>query len=126
VELVRRLYAEGWLDGTAGNEHLAHDEWEYVNPPDAVAPGVRRGPEAVAALRSLAEAFDEREHRLEQVFDAGDSVVAEVTFIGRGASSGAEVTQQEVHTWTFRDGRVVRFEWGRNLAAALEAVGLKE
>jgi ketosteroid isomerase-like protein len=126
VEIVRRIYTAGWLDRTAGQEHLVHDDWEYVNPPDAITPGVRRGPQAAEALRSLADAFDQREHRLQRVFDAGDRVVAEVTFVGRGASSGAEVSQQEAHTWTFRDGRVVRFEWGRNLAHALKAVGLEE
>jgi hypothetical protein len=31
-----------------------------------------------------------------------------------------------VHTWTLRDGRITRFEWGRDLKKALEAAGLSE
>jgi hypothetical protein len=30
----------------------------------------------------------------------------------------------EAHTWTLRDGQIVRFEWGRDLQRALEAAGL--
>jgi ketosteroid isomerase-like protein len=52
--------------------------------------------------------------------------VAQVTFHVRGTASGAELRQNEAHTWTFRDARLVRFEWSRDLAAVLEAVGLRE
>jgi hypothetical protein len=33
------------------------------------------------------------------------------------------VLQDEVHTWTLRDGKIVSFEWGRDLASALAAAG---
>ena len=49
-----------------------------------------------------------------------------MVFQGRGAHSGAQATHEEAHTWTVEDGRPVRFEWGRDLAAALKAVGLEE
>ena len=61
---------------------------------------------------------------MRELFDAGDTVVAAVTFHARGRDSGAELTQDEAHTWVFRDGKVVSFEWGRDLAAALDAAGL--
>src|SRR5919201_5936308 len=127
VEVVRSIYTHGLLDTAAGHAALADGEIEYVNPPDAIDPGVRRGRQEVRrALTGLAEVFDQREHRLKRVFDGGDAVVADVVFHGRGASSGAEVVQKEAHTWTFREGRLVRFEWGRDLSAALRAVGLEE
>jgi len=59
------------------------------------------------------------------LFDAGDSVVAVVSFRARGRGSDRELTQEEAHTWTFRDGRVACFEWRHDLQAALEAVGLR-
>ena len=63
-------------------------------------------------------------HELHELFDLGDTVVAVVSrHAGRPSSS--EI-QEEAHTWTFRDGKVVRFERGRNLEAALEATGLRE
>jgi ketosteroid isomerase-like protein len=125
VEFVRSIYERGLLDSVDGHRALAEAEVEYVNPPDAVDPGVRRGTsEVYAALSSLASVFDRSENRLKRLYDGGEAVVAEVVFRGRGAASGAEVTQEEAHTWTFREGRLVRFEWGRDLAAALKAAGL--
>ena len=129
VEMVRRLYEHGLLDSADAEVHnvLAEAEIEYVNPPDAIDPGVRRGRELRTALGDLTDAFDEREHRLRRVFDAGNAVVADVVFRGRGATSGVSLSQEEAHTWTFdHTGRIVRFEWGRDLDQALKAVGLEE
>jgi ketosteroid isomerase-like protein len=127
VEIVRSIYAHGLLDTTTGHEALAASDIEYVNPPDAIDPGVRRGGSEVRkALAGLTDVFDQREHRLIRLFDAGDAVVAQVMFRGRGSASGARVEQEEAQTWTFQDGRLVRFEWGRDLGKALSAVGLAE
>jgi len=127
VEIVRSIYSHGLLDKVSGHQYFVDADIEYVNPPDAIDAGVRRGGSEVGkALGVLAEVFDQREHRLKRIFDGGDAVVAEVAFHGKGAGSGAEVTQEEAHTWTFREGRLLRFEWGRNLASALKAVGLSE
>ena len=126
MEIVRQIYAEGLLDSADGHAQLAASLIEYVNPSDAVAPGVRRGQEVADALRSLLDTFDERQCRLVQTFDAGTTVVAQVVFSARGATSGAEAQHEEAHTWTFHDGRPVRFEWGRDLGTALKAAGLEE
>jgi ketosteroid isomerase-like protein len=127
VEIVRSIYADRLLDRVTGHKKLAQVLIEYVNPPDAIDPGVRHGSREVErALANLADLFDQRENRLKRIFDGGDAVVAEVAFSGRGTKSGAEVTHEEAHTWTFREGRLVRFEWGRDLGEALAAVGLAE
>jgi ketosteroid isomerase-like protein len=128
AETVRRLYETGAIDGRPDvlREVLA-PEAVWVNPPEAVDPGTRHGAaEVVAAVENLTHSFDVVEHRLNEVFDAGDAVVAFVTFRARGRDSGAELTQDEAHTWTFRDGKVISFEWCRDLRGALEAVGLGE
>lgn len=128
VETVRRLYADGALDGNAqALRALLDPEAVYVNPPDAVDAGIRRGADALlTAIQNLERSFETTEHAVGELFDAGDVVVALVTFQARGRDSGAQLTQQEAHTWTFRDGLIVSFEWGRDLPAALEAVGLSE
>jgi ketosteroid isomerase-like protein len=125
VELVRRIYQEGLFGGDpAPLLELMRPEVEYVNPPEAVDPGVRRGREEVAkALAALGE-FEWTSHDLHELFDAGDTVVARVTFRARGRASQHQLTQDEAHTWTFREGLIVRLEWGRDLSEALEAVGL--
>jgi len=125
VEFVRRAYATGGFDRFGWEPFVAPD-CEFVNPSDAIEPGVRRGLDEIrAAQRRAAASFESSEHRAKRLFDAGESVVVEVTFRARGAASGALLEQDEVHTWTFRDGKVVRFEWGRDLGQALRAVGLE-
>jgi len=125
VELVKRIYEEGLFDGEPARLlELMTADVEYVNPPEAVDPGTRRGREEVAkALESLGD-FEWTLNDLHELFDAGDCVVAHVTFRARGRGSEHELTQEEAHTWTVRDGRIVRLEWGRDLTAALLAVGL--
>lgn len=123
VEIVRRIYQDGLFDHRPEQVlALAAPDIEYVNPPEAVDPGVRRGTAEVArAFQNLSESFDAYRHELHELFDAGDSVVAWVSFCTRSGGSETEVVQEEAHTWTLRGGRVVRFEWGRDLKAALEA-----
>jgi ketosteroid isomerase-like protein len=128
VEVVRRIYQDGLFDDKP-DELLAltAPDLEFVNPPEAVDPGVRRGTAEVAlALQNLSESFDSIRHELHELFDAGDSVVAWVSFCTRSGGSESEIVQKEAHTWTLRDGRIVRFEWGRDLEAALEAAGLRD
>jgi ketosteroid isomerase-like protein len=129
VELVRRIYEEDLLDGDPARflDEFAVSGIEYVNPPEAVDAGIRRGPTEVAhAMRNTSEFFDSSRHELHELFDRGDTVVAAVSFRTRSRGSETEVVQEEAHTWTLRNGRVARFEWGRDLATALEAAGLRE
>jgi ketosteroid isomerase-like protein len=124
VELVRDIYARRLLDTREGHVELVAMGIEYINPPDAIDPGVRRGPAVAEALDSLLDAFERTENRPLQFFDAGDKVVAAVRFHSRGSRSGADLEHDEVHTWTFKNGEVATFEWGRDLGAALQASGI--
>jgi ketosteroid isomerase-like protein len=128
AEIVRRIYEEGLIDGEPEQFlGLATADVEYVNPPEAVDPGVRRGQAEVAqAFRNASEFFDSTRYELHELFHRGDTVVAAISFCTRSRGSQSEVVQEEAHTWTLRDGKVARFEWGRDLAAALEAAGLPE
>ena len=125
VETVRRIYAEGLIDRDPKRfvNEFAAPEIEYVNPPEAVDPGIRRGrAEVILALRRARQSSASYRHELHELFELGDTVVAAVSrHAGRPSSS--EI-QEEAHTWTFRDGKVVRFERGPNLEAGLEAAGL--
>jgi ketosteroid isomerase-like protein len=124
LEIVRGIYADGLTDRAAEaiRPLLAHDV-EYVNPPDAIEPGTRKGIDSVMGAFGAVGAFGAATSELRELFPAGDAVVAAVTFRARSRGSDIELTQEEAHTWTFRDGKVIRFEWCRDLAAALEAAG---
>jgi ketosteroid isomerase-like protein len=129
LELIRRIYDEGLIDKDPGEWllELATPDIEYVNPPYAVEPGVRRGSvDVVRAMRAFGEVWEESRHELHELFDCGDVVVAAVTWHIRSRGSESELVNQEAHTWTLHEGRIARFEWGQDLAAALEAAGPRE
>ena len=125
VEIVRRIYESGLIDrGPEELLKLATPDVEYVNPPYAVEPGVRRGLVAVAqAMRRFAEPWEESRHELRELYDCGDVVVAAVRWHIRGRGSERELVNEEAHTWTLHEGRIACFEWGQDLSKALEAAG---
>ncbi len=128
VEIVRRIYDEGLIDkDPEWLFELATPDIAYVNPPYAVEPGVRHGPvEVVRAMRAFAEVWEKSRHELHELFDCGDMVVAAVSWYTRSRGSESELLQEEAHTWGLREGRITRFEWGKDLGTALEAAGLRE
>jgi ketosteroid isomerase-like protein len=128
VEIVRHVYESGLIDQDPEELlKLATPDIEYVNPPYAVEPGVRRGLVAVAqAMRGFAEPWEESRHELRDLYDGGDIVVAAVNWHIRGRGSERELVNEEAHTWTLVEGRIARFEWGQDLGKALEAAGLRE
>ena len=125
VEIVRHIYEAGLMDRDPQElMKLATPDVEYVNPPYAVEPGVRRGLAAVArAMRAFGEVWESSRHELRQVYDFGDVVVAAVSWYVRGRGSEREIVNEEAHTWTLREGRIARFEWGQDLGKALEVAG---
>ncbi len=128
VEIVRRIYDEGLIDqDPQWLLELATPDIEYVNPPYAVEPGVRHGPvEVVRAMRAFGEVWEKSRHELHELFDCGDIVVAGVSCYTRSRGSESELVQEEAHSWSLREGRIARFEWGQDLGKALEAAGLSE
>jgi ketosteroid isomerase-like protein len=122
VEIVRRIYGEGLIDRDPKRfvNDFAAPDIEYVNPPEAVDPGIRRGrAEVMLALRRARQSSASYRHELHELFDLGDTVVAAVSRHA-GPASTSEI-QEEAHTWTFREDKLVRFERGPNLEDALEA-----
>jgi ketosteroid isomerase-like protein len=112
VEIVRRIYDEGLIDRDPRRlvDEFMTDDIEYVNPAEATDPGVRRGRNEVKlAFRRARQEFPAYRHELRELVDHGDTVVASVSRHA-GRASTSEVSQEEAHTWTFRDGKVVRFE----------------
>jgi ketosteroid isomerase-like protein len=127
VEIVRHIYEAGLIDrDPAEIMELATPDVEYVNPPYAVEPGVRYGLDAVArAMRRFAEVWDESRHELLELYDCGDAVVVAVDWHVRGRGGERDLVNREAHTWTLREGRIARFEWGQDLGVALEAAGFR-
>jgi ketosteroid isomerase-like protein len=123
VELVRHIYESGLFDRDPEELlELATSDVEYVNPPYAVEPGVRYGLVAVAqAMRRFAEVWEKSRHELRELYDRGDIVVAAVSWHVRNRGSGMELVNEEAHTWTLREGRIARFEWGQDCSVRVGA-----
>ena len=106
---------------------LLADDAEWVNPPDAVEPGTRRGAEAFnQAIASVFATWDDVRFDTERVIDAGDDVVALGILRGHVRAAEMEIDSPHGEVWTFRDGRVARMRWFNTHREALEAAGLRE
>ena len=82
MEIVRRIYRDGLIDRDPKRlvDHFATPDIEYVNPPEAVDPGIRRGrAEVRLALRRARQSSPSYRHELHELFDLGDTVVAGVS-----------------------------------------------
>src|SRR3954463_4260368 len=118
--VVRAIY-EAWRAGRSARDYIDANI-EYVNPPDAVEPGVRYGRKAFAAIRG---SYDDVSVEPLEVIDApGDDVVVIAPGTSRGRASGLPVEWHHGYVWTIRNGVAVRFRWFNRPQEALSAAGL--
>jgi uncharacterized protein len=123
VEIVRRIYGAWAVGDIPGPLELFHDDVEYVNPPGAIEPGTRSGvAEFTRAGEKLLDAWEYWRGEPEEMKVEGDRVAVLVRFHARGRGSGAEVDGCESALFTFRDGKVARYEWFHGKADAFEAL----
>jgi ketosteroid isomerase-like protein len=121
VEIVRAIHA-AWLGGESARDFL-DPEIEYVNPPDAVEPGTRRGRKAFGAIL---DAYEDLRIEPEKFIEAGDDVIVIARLTATGRGSGVGIDWRQGYIWTIRDGKGVRFRWFNKPEQALEAAGLRE
>jgi ketosteroid isomerase-like protein len=121
VEVVRRIY-EAWLQGRSSRDWIDSDV-EYVNPPDAVEGGTRRGRKAFAGIR---DAYDDVRIEPEQFIDAGGDVIVIARVRGKGRGSGVDIDWRQGYVWTIRNGKAVRVRWFNKPEQALEAAGMSD
>jgi len=127
VEIVRRFYDAWSRDEFPGPLEFMDSEIEYVNPAGAIEPGTRRGVDAFTrAGEKILESWEFWRAEAEAFKCAGDQVAVVVRYRTRGRGSGVDLEGRESALWTFRDGKVVRYEWFHEPTEALEAVELSE
>ncbi|HSJ16490.1 MAG TPA: nuclear transport factor 2 family protein [Solirubrobacterales bacterium] len=124
VDRFRRIYERWYEDRRLGPDLLA-DDVEWVNPQDAVEPGVRKGRDSFnEAIQSVFAAWDEVRFETERIIDTDDDVVALGHVRGHGRATGIEVARDHGEIWTFRDGKVIRLRWFHSQSETLAAAGL--
>jgi ketosteroid isomerase-like protein len=125
VDIVQSIYRAWQTDTTPVDSGLLDPDVEWVNPPEAVEPGTRKGIDAFrTAAESVADTFEGASVDIEEFFDAGNRVVVIATLRGRGRGSGADVERRQGYVWTLRDGKAIRFQWFNSAEDALESAGL--
>jgi ketosteroid isomerase-like protein len=127
VEIVRRVY-EAWGHGDIpGPVELFDEDVEYVNPVGAIEPGTRTGvTEFAGAGQRLLDSWEFWRAEPLETKAVGDRVAVLVRYRARGRGSGAEVEGYESALFTFRDGKVVRYEWFHGEADAFETLGTQD
>jgi ketosteroid isomerase-like protein len=126
VESFHRIFHEWYRARRLGPGYLA-DDVEWVNPPDAVERGTRKGIEGFnEGIASVFDAWDEVRFVPERIIDRADDVIALGEVHGRGRAAGIETARPHGEIWTFRDGKAIRMRWFHSHAETLEAAGLSE
>ena len=80
--------------------------------------------EVIKGFRQYWGTWDEYAIDPVEFVDAGQSVVVVVREHGRGKGSGVPVEREHFQLWTFRGGKLIRWEPFRSRAEALEAAGV--
>jgi ketosteroid isomerase-like protein len=102
-------------------------EIEWVEDPRRADRRVHRGHEGVReSFERWLENFDEYGVEVERMVDCGDKVLVYASEEGRGSLSGATISQRNYTVYTFRDGKVARYEEFYEERDALEVAGLSE
>jgi ketosteroid isomerase-like protein len=126
VEAVRRVYEE-WAEGNfrAGVE-LYDRHVLLVQGQELPESGAYLGLDGIRDyMAAFLEAWERVTIEAEEIFAAGDSVVAKVVQRAIGKESGVEPTEFEYfQVWSFRGGMVIRLDVIRDRDEALKAVGL--
>ena len=70
------------------------------------------GPESVASglFQRLVDEWEYWNLRVDELLDAGDSVVALGRYRAKNKTTGKEIDAQFVHVWRLRDGKAVGFQ----------------
>lgn len=81
---------------------------------------------AIQAGRQYWSTFEDYHLDALELIEAGSSIVVIVRERGRGRGSGAPFERRWAQVWTFRSGRIVRWEAFPDRAAAIRAAGRRE
>jgi ketosteroid isomerase-like protein len=106
---------------------LVSEDVEYVNPPEAIEPGIRRGLDGWRqAMRGVGGSFDVQGIDVDRIVEVGNRAAVLITFRIRGRTSGVEAAREQGMTFTVRDGLITRFEWWSSHHDTLASAGLAD
>ena len=123
VEIIR-CCIQAWERG----DEVGAMEVIAANVEVRLFPGeVFHGPGGVReAVATFVGAWDGLQVEYPEFVDAGDHVVVQVRWRGRGKSSGLETGAEFAAAYTLNQGKIVRYREFASMQQALEAVGLRK
>jgi uncharacterized protein len=105
---------------------ICHEDVEWIEDPDRVDSRTYVGHDGVLkSFEHLVEDFAEYGFELEEAVDCGDRVFAVTREHARGATSGVRVDTAQYQVFTFRDGKLARFEEFADRGTAEKHAGLR-
>ena len=100
---------------------------EWVEDPRRADRRVYRGHDGVReSWERWLENFEEYGFEVQRMIDCGDKVLVIAREEGRGSASGAPIGQRIYTVFSFRDGRISRYEEFYEELDARKAAGLRE
>ena len=131
VEIIRRLVDAWNRQDAEAILALVHPEGEYVNAPNAVEPGTRRGHDAIVVV--LRKQWEDTPggavQEIDRFHDRGDEIITEGRLSRAMPGSHDRISTRVLHSWKIRDGKLIRLGVlgaGPEFPDALEAAGLSE
>jgi ketosteroid isomerase-like protein len=127
VEHIRKMIETFNRGERAESMDFLHEEVELYQWSDLPDPGVYKGrDEWVRGLRRWLEEFEpDFQFRIDELTDAGDCVLAELTLHGKGRTSGVELDQKVFHIYEVRDGKTFRCRVFSDESDARKQAGLE-
>jgi ketosteroid isomerase-like protein len=127
VEIVREMYEAFNRGDVDRGVKLLHPRPELHQPPEVVDAETYVGLDAfLRGLTLFTEEWDDPRFEPQEVDAVGNCVLMRVRVVGRGKRSGAEMTTEFFHAWTFDDGKAHKCLVRSTRTDALKAVGLAE
>ena len=135
LEIVKGMYAAaGGLDTAdllaalpAMIRELCHEDIEWIDDPARVDSQRHVGHDGVLkSFERLVEDFDQYGFELEEAVECGEKVFAVTREKARGAASGIPVETAQYQVFTFRDGKLARFEEFHDRESAEGDAGLRD
>lgn len=112
IHIVRGIYA-AWPRGIdAFAEALSPDvEWRFADNfvYGAVNPLIGREALRAGSLKALKTDWDGFDGELDELLDAGDTIIGLGHYVGTFKATGRRIRAQFAHFWTLADGKVVHW-----------------
>jgi ketosteroid isomerase-like protein len=124
--LLETLSVEAWTQGKDMSLLDPEVEYEDTTLPDHVGETYRGHKGVARATARWTDAYEAFSIELERIVGAGDTLVSIHRVRARARHTGIEAEGPVAYVWTFRGGKVIRFESFREPDQALEAAGLSE